>query len=172
MATVRYFPNSTLEDKAMTNTLKVLVAVDSSDFATEILRSVANRDWKPSTEILVLTVVEPCADWEAREEFLHQSQVILDDRIKQLQNALPQCKIIGEVIDGTASQAIISTATNWLADLIVIGFYGESGPRHSKIGSVASAVIDGASCSVDVIKLKSRQNTNRKAAYTPQQCSR
>lgn len=142
--------------------MKILVAIDSSDFSTQILHSVGASSWPADAEFLLLTCVEFCHDWQAQEEFLDQSRILLENRANILRKKLPNHKITSEVLDGSASKLIVETARTWRADLIVVGSHGDTGVRRSGIGSVAAAVVNDAPCSVEVIKVSKEQKSTRK----------
>jgi nucleotide-binding universal stress UspA family protein len=144
--------------------VKVLIAIDSSSFSTDVLRAVAKRRWDPDTKLRVLTVVEPSTEWDTTQQLLRQCEVILEERVKKLRAAMPGSSVAGELIEGVAADAINETAEKWGADLIVIGSHGDTGVRRSRIGSVAAEVVNEAPCSVEVVKVrtaqKHRQNKN------------
>lgn len=134
--------------------MRILVAIDSSHFADGILNEIAKRDWNVGTEIRLITSTETTGHADADDQYLNQCQIILDGRTKRLSTRLHRgVKIIGELIEGNASSVINKTAKDWRADLIVIGSHGDTGIRKSGIGSVAAAVVNGAPCSVEVVKL-------------------
>ena len=58
------------------------------------------------------------------------------------------------VLSGRPSDAIIQTAQEQKADLIVLGSHGRTGVERLLLGSVAERVIVLASCSVLVVKGK------------------
>jgi len=141
--------------------VKVLIAVDSSSFSTEVLRAVAKRSWAPDTRFRIFTVVEPTSEWDTTQQFLRQCEVILESRVKNLREALPDLSIAGELTEGAAAKAIVETAAEWGAELIIIGSHGDTGIRKAKIGSVAGTVVNEAPCSVEVVKVKSAPKTNQ-----------
>ncbi len=51
-----------------------------------------------------------------------------------------------------AKDAIIDTAQDWRADLIVVGSHGRRGLSRFLLGSVSQAVVAHAPCSVAVIR--------------------
>ncbi len=147
--------------------LKVLVAIDSSLFSSEVLSAVASCSWDEQTAIRLVTAVQPASSWEETEQFMHQCSLILEDRVHQLKGELPQCEIIGEVLEGSPGKMIVETADIWGADLIIIGSHGDTGPRSTKTGSVASEVVNTAPCSVQVVKVRSgRRSQERRATLS------
>ncbi len=138
-------------------TLKILVAIDSSIFSADVLAAVSKCRWDADTSIRIFSVVEPAASWEETEQFIHQCSVILNDRVQQLKQTLPQCDVQGEVLEGKPGKTIVETAQAWGANLIIIGSHGDTGPRQSIAGSVASEVVNSAPCSVQVVKVRSKK---------------
>jgi nucleotide-binding universal stress UspA family protein len=133
--------------------MKILVAVDSSSYADEVLDEIAGRSWAKGTEFYVLTAIEPCRNWDAEQEFLHQGRIILDQRIISLKKRMTDHKITGQVLEGRAASVIVKTARELGAHLIIIGSHGDTGARMAGIGSVAATVVNEAPCSVEVVKL-------------------
>lgn len=136
--------------------MKILVCVDSSVFADEMIREIARRSWQESTAFRLVTAVERGAAWESEEHLLNLAENILEPRVRLLKERLDEkLSVSGDVLEGTAAEVIIDEARLWGADLIMIGSHGDTGIRKSGIGSVAAAVVNDAPCSVEVVKLKS-----------------
>jgi nucleotide-binding universal stress UspA family protein len=100
-----------------------------------------------------MSVVDAVENWDTRQQLLHQCQIILNERLDRVRQKLGSYSITGEVLEGDASSLISKTAKHHGADLIIIGSHGDTGPRKSRIGSVAAAVVNEAPCSVEVVKL-------------------
>jgi nucleotide-binding universal stress UspA family protein len=134
--------------------MKVLVAIDSSIYAEEILDQIARRTWPAKSEFRVITAVELAQNWDVQEEFMQQSRIILSDRIAFLKKSLKHYNVVGQVLAGTAAPIIIENAREWKAELIIVGSHGDTGTRKEGIGSVAAAIVDKAPCTVEVVKLR------------------
>lgn len=134
--------------------MKVLVAVDSSNYADEILEQLVARTWPSGSVFEIISIVEPSPNWQVGQELMQQCKIILDGRVDYLKKRLPQTDIVGQVLEGEAAKVIIATALEWPADLLVIGSHGDTGKRMAKLGSVAADVVNGAKCSVEVIKVR------------------
>lgn len=149
--------------------MKILVAVDSSGFADNILNEIAGRNWDPGTEIRLVTSIETTGHWDADDQYLHQCRVILNERAKTLLKKLRKgVKVIGEAVEGSASSTINRTAEEWGADLIIIGSHGDTGVRKAGLGSVAAAVVNEAPCSVEVVKLHKNQQSKGRPTVSAQ----
>ena len=135
--------------------MKILVAIDSSPNADGVLDALARRGWIAGTELRIVTVIETTGHWDTDNQHLTQSLLILNERAERLVvRTGNRLKIVSEVLEGDAATQIVRTATDWKADLIVIGSHGDTGVRKTGIGSVAAAIVNEAPCSVEVVKLK------------------
>jgi len=133
--------------------MKILVAMDSSLYADEILKQLAARPWPSHTHFNIVTVVEPAKSWEIEQTYLHQCRLILGQRLDSLRSKMPDVEITGQVHEGSAANVIVRCADEFGADLLVLGSHGDTGKRKPMIGSVAAAVVNDANCSVEIIKL-------------------
>lgn len=143
--------------------MKVLIAVDSSNYSDEILTAVARYLWPPAAEFLLLTVVEPSHNWESGQTYLQTCQVILSERAELLREKLADHKIRYEAVHGSAKDLIVETARAWGADLIIVGSHGDTGVRADKVGSVAAAIVNNAPCNVEVVKVYASQGRKLRA---------
>ncbi|MBS1992434.1 MAG: universal stress protein [Cyanobacteria bacterium SZAS LIN-3] len=134
--------------------MKVLVGVDSSSYADEVLEQIALRSWPAGTEFSVITSVEPCENWEIQQQCVHQSHIILDQRLEHLRTKVWPLSVTGHVLVSSAAPAILKTAQEWGADLLIVGSHGDTGTRKTGIGSVAAAIVNEAPCTVEVVKLR------------------
>ncbi|MDR3614381.1 MAG: universal stress protein [Candidatus Obscuribacterales bacterium] len=134
--------------------MKVLIAVDGSNYGEKILHEVGSYEWPEKTEFKLLMVTAPCNLWESAKQFQETCRIILDTRVHIFQKKMPNYKVSSLVLEGEAAKTIVDTAAEWHANWIVIGSQGESGPHKKGIGSVAADVMSNASCSVQLIKVK------------------
>jgi nucleotide-binding universal stress UspA family protein len=104
--------------------------------------------------------VQPTA---TRVEHPGQSYQELDDRMKletesvvrrvaELLRDKAELTIETVVRTGDARDVIVDEATEWHADLIVVGSHGRTGVQRWFLGSVAEAVVRHAPCSVQVAR--------------------
>ena len=59
-----------------------------------------------------------------------------------------------KVLDGVPKDVIVQEARDWGADLIVLGCHGYGPVRRAVLGSVVTAVVTDAPCSVEVVRAK------------------
>jgi nucleotide-binding universal stress UspA family protein len=57
------------------------------------------------------------------------------------------------VEEGDPRSKIIDQATQWNAELIVLGSHGRKGVDHFLMGSVSEAVVRHAPCSVEIVRM-------------------
>jgi nucleotide-binding universal stress UspA family protein len=134
--------------------MKILIAIDSSNYGEEILNEVERYGWPQTTEFKLLMVIAPCDLLESEKKFQQTSRILLDTRVNVFKNKMPSHKVSSQVLEGLAAKTIVDAAEDWRADWIVIGSRGESGPHKSAIGSVAADVMTQAFCSVQLIKVR------------------
>jgi len=142
--------------------VRVLIAVDGSEPSTRAVRSVADREWPPGTEFMVLSVAEsPYLEYglypppEGILATIHQHlERLVKSDVAILQSRFPAAAITGKVVEGTVKYMIVETARNWNADLIVMGSHGRRGLNRLLLGSVAESVLHLAPCSIEIIKEK------------------
>jgi len=148
--------------------MKILLAIDGSEYSAEAVKTVAERPWPEETEVRVLTAVEvvvpPAAEiWYDAGGSLERAQQELRTRAEQLTagvvETLGAAGLTAEaaVRDGEPRSAIVDEAKEWEADLIVIGSHGYTGLKRWLLGSVAQAVVGHAPCSVEVVRKKSAE---------------
>jgi len=148
--------------------MKILLAIDGSEYSAEAVKTVAERPWPEETEVRVLTAVEvvapPAAElWYDAGGSLERAQQELRTRAEQLTAGVVETLRAGgltaeaAVRDGEPRTAIVDEAQEWEADLIVIGSHGYTGLKRWLLGSVAQAVVSHAPCSVEVVRKKSAE---------------
>ena len=146
--------------------MKILLAVDGSEFSDAAIDEVAQRPWPPGTEVKLITAadipamigVEP---WPASPLYFEQ----LDNAIRDASNAIMEraesrlrsaseilLQITSEVIQGSPREIIVNEAQDWGADLIVMGSRGLGAWNRLLLGSVSNAVVHHAKCSVEIVR--------------------
>jgi nucleotide-binding universal stress UspA family protein len=146
--------------------MKILVAVDSSDFGNAAANSVATRPWPANSEVKIISVMEPFQPylaevWAVSDNFYEE----MDKSIKaQATNAIEKAleyfqaanqsdlTVSKEIIKGHPNNAILDEAEAWGADLIVLGSHGYTGLKRMLLGSVSQAVASHAKCSVEIVR--------------------
>jgi nucleotide-binding universal stress UspA family protein len=146
--------------------MKILVAIDGSDFSQAALQSVLERPWPPNTEAKVIHVVEPPSLLMGREmggydpEFemvwkalREQAKDLVEKAAEKLRAA--KFHVSTELVEGDPKSQIIDAANQWRADMIVLGSHGRTGLGRFLMGSVSQDVVRHAHCSVEIIRTPS-----------------
>ncbi len=137
--------------------MRVLVGVDFSECSQLALEEVARRPWPAQSELRVITVVEPL-DVASTGTFVPQ---ILEAKTEAARARVESAAstlaghglpVSSRVVTGSPHMALNDEATLWGAELVVVGSRGYGAFRRLLLGSVASAVVRGATCSVEIVR--------------------
>jgi len=150
--------------------MKVLLAVDHSEYSAEAIKEVAKRPWPPKTIVRVISVVEPVPPpaaelWYDASGSLERVQQEMTKRATGLTEKTSESlkrkglKIETAVSEGDARSVIVDEARKWSADLIVLGSHGYTGMKRLLLGSVASSVVSHAPCSVEIVRRKQKKKS-------------
>jgi nucleotide-binding universal stress UspA family protein len=144
--------------------MKVLLAIDESAYAAAAVREIEARLMAPETEVRVLhvvgTFVPPAASVvesggsmkNVREDVLERYQDLVHSVAERLKDFGITAE--GVVREGNVGKSIVKEATEWDADLIVIGAHGLTGLESLILGNVTRHVVEHAPCSVEVVRPK------------------
>lgn len=147
--------------------MKILLAVDNSEYSTEAIKEIATRPWPPDTIVRVLSVAEsvtpPATElWYDAGGSLERVQQEMNKRATELTVGVAK-KLEGKgmtvetfVRDGDPRSEIVDEARDWASDLIVLGSHGYTGIKRFLLGSVALSVVSHAPCSVEVVRRKEK----------------
>ena len=145
--------------------MKIILAVDNSEYSAEAVRAVAERPWPPNTLVRMLSVIEPITPpaaelWydaggsleRANQEMTKRATELTASAAEKLQDS--GLTIEPVVRDGDPRSVIVAEAEDWSADLIILGSHGYTGIKRLLLGSVALSVVSHAPCSVEVVRRK------------------
>lgn len=146
--------------------MRILLAVDGSADSAAAVEEVAQRPWPPQSEVKVITAAEMplmvgMEPWVPSQEYFDQvekairetAKGIIDAALEKLKTIKDKTlKISGEMIQGPSREAIVGEAERWGADLIVMGSRGLGAFNRLLLGSVSSAVVHHAKCSVEIVR--------------------
>jgi nucleotide-binding universal stress UspA family protein len=146
--------------------MKILLAVDGSVYSDAAVEAVAQRPWPPESEIKVITAAEMpvpvgMEPWAVSANYFDEldtfvrkaAQTVIDGTVAKLETVKDKTlKITGEIIQGPPRQVIVDEAEEWGADLIVMGSRGLGAWSRMFLGSVSSAVVHHAKCSVEIVR--------------------
>lgn len=147
--------------------MKILLAVDGSPCSDAAVQEVIKRPWPPQSEVKVITAFEtpimigvgldpwPADYYEELQKTAREAaKTVIDNALAKLNDASDKTlKINHEIIGGPAGQVIVEEAESWGADLIVVGSRGLGAWSRLMLGSVSSAVVHHAKCSVEIVRM-------------------
>jgi nucleotide-binding universal stress UspA family protein len=146
--------------------MKILLAIDGSEFSDAAVNEIAQRPWPANSEIRIISVVEPpllptVETWVPPENYIEALEKAGEDAarsvIKKAADRIvnkqqDRITITTKAIRGYPKQAILDAAEEWEADLIVVGSHGYRGIAKVWLGSVSQAVSSHAKCSVEIVR--------------------
>jgi nucleotide-binding universal stress UspA family protein len=146
--------------------MKILLAVDGSEFSDVAVSEVARRPWPEGSEVKVVSVAEPHIPFTPEPGLLpasyyddlekvarsHAQSVITRAQAKLRERDGRNLRMTTEVFVDSPKDAIIEEAERWGADLIIVGSHGYRGYKRYLLGSVSQAVAAQAKCSVEIVR--------------------
>jgi universal stress protein A len=144
---------------------KVLIALDATDEADDVLRAATKLDPRGPVEYYVITVIPPlmggvsamdgasfAAAWPLRD----MEETITQETTRNIRERAATFGIDPDRVAvriGRPATEIHAHAEHVHADLIVIGSHGRHGLPRLLLGSTANAVLHGAPCDVLTVRI-------------------
>lgn len=142
--------------------MKVLLAIDGSKFSDAATQALISQINAKNADVLVLHVLEPLTvsvPPEMAAGYAPEQEPALKEKMSEaratsqvLQKA--GFKATSRVVVGEIRISILDAATQWGADLIVLGSHGRKGLQRFLLGSVAESVARNAQCSVLIVRTR------------------
>ncbi len=147
--------------------MKILIATDGSAASKSVIEAACQMVADPeNTTVKIISAVEPLApmvaepfavsaDYYAEIEagMSNQAKTFVEQAAEHLKELYPHISNVStEVLRGGAAQAIVETAREWGADLIVVGSHGYGFWSRTLLGSVSNTVVHHAPCSVLIVR--------------------
>ncbi|SMG29634.1 Universal stress protein family protein [Sphingobacterium psychroaquaticum] len=146
---------------------RILLAVDDSPCTEKAIAYAKDLAQEFNSILALITVIPPTSPASYGADPLLGQQPIIVPEVAQIQLEATQ-KYLNELAAefnsanevftfnkvGNIRDEILETATQWAADLIIIGSNGRTGFEHFISGSVSESVIRKASCPVLVVPNK------------------
>ena len=140
--------------------MRVLVAVDDSGFAEDLLRAVVAGIRHENTEVLVLHVLQPVDTVPPPEMAQGYAPELEDEKqparalVERIATELSRAGFTAktEVRIGDVTETVLERAAEWHADLITVGSHGQKSIHNFLLGSVAESVARRAGCSVTIVR--------------------
>ncbi len=162
---------------------RVVVAVDGSDTAAEVVgrrptlavsdfgrnahcqRRRAPAAWWPGD--IVPGPEAATADRSTTTDAIREHEAIATEAAVALRTAGFRAE--PEVLSGSPAHAIVAFASDWDADLVILGSHGRTGLARLLLGSVARNVLHHAGCSVLIVRRQvEAQRGRREDVVAPQ----
>ena len=140
--------------------MKILMGIDDSRSSGDVLRAIVTQSRTENTEARVFHVLQPIAA-SAPPQMASGYAPELEDQKKQARELVERIakelrhagfKVNTAVEVGDIRESIIDCASEWGADLIVVGSHGLRGIQRFLLGSVAELVARHAKCSVEIVR--------------------
>lgn len=125
---------------AIARQIVILAAIDTSSLANDVLTKAAELARRSDAQVIVLHVVRT-ADAQGIEWLQRKTQMILADIRHRF-----------ITVDGSVSEAIVSTAQAYKVDEIVIGKRGHQPLDEVLVGSVSQAVLESSPIPIVVVE--------------------
>lgn len=137
--------------------MKILLAIDSSEFSKAVLEEVSARPWPADSVVFVLTVIDRFALTSSLgylEPFMKNETAAALALVKSAADRLASHGIetVTQVVEGYPGACIVEQAKTWNADFIFVGSHGHGGIGRFFLGSIAKEVIRNAHCSVEIVR--------------------
>ncbi|HEY9715691.1 MAG TPA: universal stress protein [Chroococcales cyanobacterium] len=144
--------------------MKVLIAVDDSQFSKDMLDDLTSRQWWGDTEFMVLNVMalpdeNSWEDWgltvslDIIESMQADAEQLVKESVERLRKKLPaEMPVHGKIARGHTVDAIVQAAQEWQADMIMLSTHNRRGLQRFVFGSVAESLLPKAPCSVEIVR--------------------
>lgn len=146
---------------------RILIATDDSECSKKALQHGYSLAKHMEASVALIHVIEPASPTNYGADPLMGQQPIIIPETTEIQEENSK-KLLDEISRdfqdvkevftfsriGTPKQEILTVASEWAADLIIMGTHGRTGFDHFISGSVSESVIRRASCPVLVVPSK------------------
>ena len=144
--------------------MKILLGVEGSPFSEAAVQALGSHVRPEGADVLVLQVVDPivysvppmmAADYAP--EMAERLKQQIDHAKQTVKHAVESLKskgfrAEGRVVESDVRAGILDCATEYMAELIVLGSHGRRGLKKFLLGSIAESVARHARCSVLIVR--------------------
>lgn len=147
--------------------LRIMIGVDGSAHAAAAAKVIQGRVWPEGTKVRIVAVddtvrptgtarlVPTAAAWVSDSNAAHLQNVrdMVDSTAETFRRAALQ--VSAEFKHGSAQRLLCEEAASWGADCIFVGSRGlGSAVERLRLGSVSTALVTSAPCSVEVVRTR------------------
>lgn len=139
--------------------MKLLMALDGSTGSEAVVREAASRPWPEGSECCVLTAIDPFFFTKSPlplKEAKEDAQRTLDGYAEDLKRT--GMRLSTEILMENPRHGISKAASEWNAELILMGSHGRGAFVRLLMGSTAQAVLRHAGCSVEIVREGQRKS--------------
>jgi nucleotide-binding universal stress UspA family protein len=139
--------------------MNVLIAVDGSECSEAAVREVIQIRPKDA-QIRVLHVIEPLPAMEGWAYAVNWEPILRDQRKEAERVVAEATRVLRDagftvataIEEGSSKSIIVEAASQWPADVVVVGSHGRKGLARFLLGSVSEGVARHAPCSVLIVR--------------------
>jgi nucleotide-binding universal stress UspA family protein len=144
--------------------MKIVIGVDGSSASDAALQEVTLRPWPKGSEFKLVMAVDPFFFVRA-PQLLEETRKSTKEELEEDAAGLREkgWAVDTEVLLENPRHAIAKLATDWKADLAVLGSHGRGTFTRLLIGSTAQAVLRNAPCSVEIVRTEHEDRASRGA---------
>jgi nucleotide-binding universal stress UspA family protein len=144
--------------------MKIVIGVDGSSASDAALQDLILRPWPKGSEFKLVTAVDPFFFVRA-PQLLEETRKSTKEELEEDAGGLREkgWAVDTEVLLENPRHAIAKLATDWKADLAVLGSHGRGTFSRLLIGSTAQAVLRNAPCSVEIVRTERGDRASRGA---------
>lgn len=142
--------------------MRILIAVDGSSSSDAVIEEAAARPWPKGSEMCLVTAVDPYFFTRAPlllEEVQQRTSEGLEEDAQPLREA--GWAVSTTALLGNPRHGLSKTASEWKADLVMLGSHGRGAFSRLLLGSTAQAVLRHATCSVEIVRAKEKGHAER-----------
>ncbi len=151
---------------------RIMVALDGSDDSASAFEEILQREWPLETEFQLVTVIDARLQATAimdagvvsvrdlREGAEDWVPTMLARRTQELQGR--RFQVSTHILEGDPKPALLHHAQEWNADCIFMGARGMQHGSRLYLGTVGSAIMTRAHCTVEIVRPAKVQNRNEK----------
>jgi nucleotide-binding universal stress UspA family protein len=132
--------------------LRILIGVDGSSHSGAAVMEVASRSWPKGSEVRLLTSVDPWSEYAAEPDDKYAGVRGIHQSAEAFLRAAG-LEVSSQVKEEDAKHLLVNEAESWGADSIFVGARGLGRLGRMLLGSVSTAVVARAHCSVEVVRL-------------------